>query len=143
MAPAMTTTPSSPETPSIERIETMRAVDSSANPTVLPIGRITSPWMGHVLDKDNGKYAKWAYSMKLELSMVQLWDYVFDPIPQPHATYEPRAYQVWTSNRCLACSLLKRAISLSEQKLCAEEDNPETLWSYLKDRHGGAVPVKQ
>ncbi|KAG5715017.1 hypothetical protein E4T56_gene10377 [Termitomyces sp. T112] len=132
-----------PETPSATWIAEMRAVDNSANPTVLPVGKITSSCTGHVLEKDDRKYAEWAYAMKLELSLAQLWDYVFDPMPSPDATYEPRAYCSWTSNRHLACSFLKRALSSSKQKLCTEEEDPGALWVYLKDRHGGAVPVKQ
>ncbi|KAG6886627.1 hypothetical protein C0992_003084 [Termitomyces sp. T32_za158] len=143
MAPSTTVPPGPPKTPSAERIAEMRTVDNSVNPTVLSVGKITLIWNGHILDKDDGKYAEWAYSMKLELSMAQLWDYVFDPIPSPHPTYEPRAYRSWTSNRHLTCSFLKRALSPSEQKLCAEQEDPEALWSYLRDRHGGAVPVKQ
>ncbi|KAG6869427.1 hypothetical protein C0992_003209, partial [Termitomyces sp. T32_za158] len=81
--------------------------------------------------------------MKLELSMVQLWEYIFNPPPPPHPTYELRACRAWTSNKRLACAFLKQAISPSEQKLCAEQEDPVELWTYLKDRHGGAVPVKQ
>ncbi|KAG6836831.1 hypothetical protein C0991_003635, partial [Blastosporella zonata] len=81
--------------------------------------------------------------MKLELSMVQLWEYIFDPIIPPDQTYQPRAFRVWTANNRLACSFVKRAISQSEQKLCMDIDNPIELWAYLKGRHGGAVPVKQ
>ncbi|KNZ81023.1 hypothetical protein J132_03012 [Termitomyces sp. J132] len=125
------------------RIAEMRAVENSANPTVLPVGKITSSWTGHVLEKDNGKYTEWAYAMKLKLSLAQLWDYVFDPMPSPDATYEPWAYCLWTSNHRLACSFLKRALSSSKQKLCAEEEDPGALRVYLKDRHGGAVPIKQ
>ncbi|KAG5735106.1 Copia protein [Termitomyces sp. T112] len=132
-----------PETPSATRIAEMRAVDNSANPMVFPVGKITSSWTGHVLEKDNGKYAEWAYAMKLELLLAQLWDYVFDPMPSPDATYKPQAYCLWTSNCHLACSFLKCALSSSKQKLCAEEEDPGALWIYLKDCHGGAVPVKQ
>ena len=30
-----------------------------------------------------------------------------------------------------------------EQKLCTEEEDPIALWSYLKEHHGGAAPIKQ
>ncbi|KAG6857851.1 hypothetical protein C0995_004787, partial [Termitomyces sp. Mi166 len=137
----------SPEPPSVPltatRIAEMKMVDNGANPTVLPVRKITSSWTGHILDKDNGKYTDSAYAMKLELTMVQLWDYIFDPPPRPHDMYKPRARRAWASNRQLACSFLKRALSAPEQKLCAEEEDPIALWSYLKERHGGAAPIKQ
>ncbi|KAG5732243.1 Copia protein [Termitomyces sp. T112] len=120
-----------PETPSATRIAEMQAVDNSANPTVLPVGKITSSWTGHVLEKDNGKYTEWAYTMKLELSLAQLWDYVFDPMLSPDATYKPRAYRLWTLNCRLACSFLKHVLSSSKQKLCTEEEDPGALWEAL------------
>lgn len=121
----------------------MRLLDDSSNPTVISVGKITSSWTGHILDKDDGKYEEWAYTMELELSMVQLWEYIFDPPPSPHPTYEPGAHRAWASNKRLAASFLKRAISPSEQKLCVEREDPVDLWNYLKDRHGGVVLVRQ
>ncbi|KAG5349870.1 hypothetical protein C0989_001490 [Termitomyces sp. Mn162] len=100
MTPMPKDQPSEPtETPSTTQIAEMCTVDNGNNPVVLPVRRITSSWSGHILEKDDGKYSDWAYMMKLELSMVQLWDYIFDPPPAPHATYEPRAYHAWTSNK--------------------------------------------
>lgn len=81
--------------------------------------------------------------MDLELSMVQLWEYVFDMPAEPNSTYEPHARHTWTSNNCLACSFIKHALSLSEQKLCTNQWDPVALWAYLKDRHGRAIPVQQ
>lgn len=130
-------------TPTPDEITEMRRVDNSANPMVLPVGKVTAAWLGHILDKDDGKWVDWSYSMGLELSMVQLWDYVFNPPATPNPTYEPRAYQALMGNNRLACSFVKRALSASEQKLCAEEWDPVKLWEYLKGRHGGAVPVQQ
>lgn len=124
-------------------IAEMRRVDNSANPMVLPVGKVTAAWTGHLLEKDDGKWADWSYNMGLELSMVQLWEYVFNPPATPHQTYEPRAYRALEGNNRLACSFIKRAISAAEQKLCAEEWNPVRLWEHLKGRHGGAVPVQQ
>ncbi|KAG6863029.1 hypothetical protein C0991_008653, partial [Blastosporella zonata] len=129
--------------PSSEEISEMRRIDNSGNPMVTPVGKITSSWTSHVLEKDDGKYPEWAHSMKLELSMVQLWDYIFDPILSPHPTYQPCAFCAWTANKRLTCSFVKRAISQSEQKLCMDLEDPIKLWEYLKSRHGGAVPVKQ
>lgn len=144
MAPATgNTSTDSPAPLTATRIAELRLIDNSANPSILPVGKIMSAWSGHILDKDDGKYTDWAYTMKLKLPMVQLWDYVFDPPPPPNPSYEPRAHRAWTSNRRLTCSYIKRAISPAEQKLCTEEEDPVALWAYLKERHGGAVPVKQ
>ncbi|KAG6885463.1 hypothetical protein C0995_009265 [Termitomyces sp. Mi166 len=137
--PPMSESPKSPSVPlTATRIAEMKMVDNGTNPTVLPVGKITSSWTGHILDKDDGKYTDWAYAMKLELTMVQLWDYVFNPPPHPHDMYEPHA-----CHARLACSFLKHVLSAPEQKLCAEEEDPIALLSYLKERHGGAASVKQ
>lgn len=135
------TPPDEPPTSSATRIAEMRLVDNLSNPTVLLVGKITSSWTGHILDKDDEKYTEWAYTMKLKLPMVQLWDYVFDPPTSPHPMYESRAYRAWTSNKRLTCSFIKRAIFPSEQKLCEDMGDPVTLWTYLKERHGGTVSV--
>ncbi|KAG6863393.1 hypothetical protein C0991_006216, partial [Blastosporella zonata] len=112
-----------------EVIADMQRIDNSGNPIVTPIGKITSSWLSHILEKDDGKYSEWAHSMKLELSMVQLWEYIFDPIIPPHQTYQPRAFRAWTANNRLACSFVKRAISQSEQKLSMDIKNPIELWT--------------
>ncbi|KAH0579748.1 hypothetical protein H2248_002585 [Termitomyces sp. 'cryptogamus'] len=125
------------------KIAEMRLVDNSSNPIITSVGKITSAWPGHILDKDNGKYIDWAYAMRLELPMVQLWDYIFDPPPAPHTIYEPCIHCAWTSNKCLACSFIKHAILPSEQKLCMDEEDPVVLWKYLEEHHGGAILVKQ
>lgn len=126
-----------------EQIADMRKVDNSANPLVIPVGKVTASWTGHILDRDDGKWSDWSYNMDLELSMVQLWEYVFDAPAAPNPTYEPRASRAWMSNNRLACSFIKRALSPSEQKLCTDQWDPVALWAYLKARHGGAVPVQQ
>ncbi|KAG6894921.1 hypothetical protein C0993_010469 [Termitomyces sp. T159_Od127] len=112
--------PSSPSL-TVNQIAKMKVVNNLTNPTVLPVGKIMSSWSGHILDNDDSKYMDWAYAMKLELTMVQLWEYVFNPPPHPHPEHEPRACH----------------------KLCADEEDPVTLWTYLKERHGGAASVKQ
>ncbi|KAG5725296.1 Copia protein [Termitomyces sp. T112] len=109
-----------------DQIAEMWKVNHSSNPLILPVGKVTTGWTGHILNKDDGKWADWSYSMNLELSMVQLWEYVFSVPVAPHPIYEP-------------CHV----ISPSEQKLCAEEWDPVALWAYLKQRHGGAVLVQQ
>ncbi|KAG6882874.1 hypothetical protein C0995_013535 [Termitomyces sp. Mi166 len=126
-----------------EVITEMRKVDSSTNPLILPVEKVTSTWSSYILEKDNGQWGEWLYSMTLKLSMVQLWEYVFNQPPPPNAMYEPRANRAWMANNCLACSFVKRALSPSEQKLCAEEWDPMRLWAYLVDQHGGTVPVQQ
>ncbi|KAG5335544.1 hypothetical protein C0989_001041 [Termitomyces sp. Mn162] len=121
------------------KIAEMRLVDNSSNPIITSVGKITSAWPGHILDKDNGNYIDWAYAMRLELPMVQLWDYIFDLPPAPHTIYEPCIHCAWTSNKCLACSFIKHAILPSEQKLCMDEEDPVVLWKYLEEHHGGAI----
>ncbi|KAG6863792.1 hypothetical protein C0991_003178 [Blastosporella zonata] len=96
----MPATPFTEDTkPSSKEILNMQKIDNSGNPMVSPIGKIISSWMGHVLEKDDGKYLEWAHSMKLEMSMVQLWDYIFDPIPSPHPTYQPCTFRAWSANK--------------------------------------------
>ncbi|KAG5335146.1 hypothetical protein C0989_002181 [Termitomyces sp. Mn162] len=96
-----------------KEITEMHKVDNLLNPLILPMGKVTANWTGHILSKDDGKWTDWSYSMTLELSMVQLWEYVFNAPAAPHP------------------------------KLCADEWNPVALWTYLKQRHGGAIPVQQ
>ncbi|KAG6863976.1 hypothetical protein C0993_009724 [Termitomyces sp. T159_Od127] len=127
--------------PMPDKVAEMHRIDGSANPLILPVGKVTTSWTGHILDRDDGKRLEWSYNMDLELSMVQLWEYVFNAPPAPHPTHEPRASRAWINNNRLACSFIKRALSPSEQKLCADQWDPVALWAYLKDRHGGAVPV--
>ncbi|KAG6901037.1 hypothetical protein C0995_001708 [Termitomyces sp. Mi166 len=81
--------------------------------------------------------------MSLELFMVQLWKYIFNPPATLHQIYEPQAYRALEVNNRLACFFIKRAISASEQKLCVDEWNPVRLWEYLKEQHGGAILVQQ
>ena len=140
-----TSPPATPMAPTLlsEQIAEMRRIDNSSNPSILPVGKVTASWSGHILDKDDGKWLDWSYSMELELSLTQLWECVFNAPDLPHPTYEPRANRAWISNNRLACAFIKRALSPSEQKLCADEWDPVALWAYLKDRHGGAVPVQQ
>lgn len=132
-----------PETPSATQIVKIRLVDNGNNPIMLPVGRIMASWCGHILEKDDGKYIDWVFAIKLELFMVQLWDYIFDPPSALHATYAPWAYYAWMSNKHQTCAFLKQAISMSERKLCADEEDLVTLWEYLKIWHGGAVPSRQ
>ncbi|KAG6872013.1 hypothetical protein C0995_013929 [Termitomyces sp. Mi166 len=109
------------------RIAEMRLVDNPSNLTIIPVRKIISAWSGHILDKDDAKYANWAYAMKLELPMVQLWDYIFNLPSAPHATYKPHAHHAWASKKRLTCLFIKRAISMSEQKLCVDEEDPIVL----------------
>ncbi|KAG5348430.1 hypothetical protein C0989_010492, partial [Termitomyces sp. Mn162] len=129
--------------PTPDQIAEMQKVDASSNPTVLPVGKVTATWTGHILKKDDGKWPDWSYNIDLELSMVQLWEYVFNPPSTPHITYEPHAHHAWTSNNRLTCSFIKWALSSSKQKLCADSWDPVALWAYLKEQHGSAVPVQQ
>lgn len=125
------------------QIAEMQKVNNSANPLVLPIRKVLVGWAGHILDQDNGKWLEWSYSMDLELSMAQLWEYMFNASTAPHPMYEPHMHCAWGSNNCLACSFIKQALSSLEQKLCANQHDLVALWAYLKDRHGGAVLVQQ
>ncbi|KAG6804996.1 hypothetical protein H0H92_001237, partial [Tricholoma furcatifolium] len=52
----------------------MLTVDSSSNPTITPIGKITYSWNDTVLERDKGIWTDWAYQMKLALSMTGLWE---------------------------------------------------------------------
>ncbi|KAG6868044.1 hypothetical protein C0995_004391, partial [Termitomyces sp. Mi166 len=78
-----------------DQIAEMRRIDNSANPLILPVGKVSASWTGHILDRDDGKWLEWSYNMDLELSMVQLWEYVFDAPATPHPTYEPHARRTW------------------------------------------------
>ncbi|KAG6874741.1 hypothetical protein C0993_012432, partial [Termitomyces sp. T159_Od127] len=111
-----------------EQIAEMKRVDSSSNLTMLQLERlITANWIGHILDKDNEKWSEWSYSMTLELSMAQLWEYVYNAPDTSHSIFEPCAHHAWINNNC--------ALSPFKQKLCTKEWDPVKLWKYLKDRH--------
>lgn len=67
-----------------EEIAEMQRIDNSATPIILPARKVSSAWTGHILEKDEGRWDEWLYNMNLELSMAQLWEYVFhQPLP-PH-----------------------------------------------------------
>ncbi|KAG6839677.1 hypothetical protein C0991_000272 [Blastosporella zonata] len=95
--PTMTPTPTDIKL-TTDTILEMQCTANSGNPMVTSVGKITLSWLGHILEKDDRKYLKWAHTMKLELSMVQLWEYIFDPIIPPDQTYQPQAFCMWTAN---------------------------------------------
>ncbi|KAG6886498.1 hypothetical protein C0995_007361, partial [Termitomyces sp. Mi166 len=126
-----------------DQIAKLSKVDNSMNLLILPVRKVSTTWTGHILDKDDGKWAEWSYKINLELSMVQLWEYVFNTLVAPHSTYEPCASWALVANNHLACSFIKQAISMLEQRLYTDEWDPVALWAYLKQRHGSTMPVQQ
>ena len=116
MTDSSTESKPSPNPPSLapmfmpDQIAKMQRVDNLANTLILPVGKVSAGWTGHILDRDDGKWLEWSYSMDLELSMLQLWDNVFDAPAEPHPTYEPCTCHVWTNKGGLtsASSSLQR-----------------------------------
>lgn len=74
------------------KIAEMCQIDNSSNLLILPVGKVMVGWTGHILDRDDGKWADWSYNMNLELLMVQLWEYVFNAPNEPHAIYKPHTH---------------------------------------------------
>ncbi|KAG6881379.1 hypothetical protein C0993_001737 [Termitomyces sp. T159_Od127] len=54
-----------------KQIKEMCCIDNLVNPLVLPVEKVMAIWTGHILDKDDGRWANWLYNMGLKLSMVQ------------------------------------------------------------------------
>ncbi|KAG6806928.1 hypothetical protein H0H93_002212, partial [Arthromyces matolae] len=135
--------PSQTPTPlTADSIAEMLKVDNSPHPTILPI-RLTTTYSGPILNLHDVKWEDWAHTMEMELTLNQLWEFVFDPPPTPHEIYQPRAYDAWSDNNHLASAFIKRALSTTEQRLCADEWNPVKLWLYLRERHQEPTTVQQ
>ncbi|KAG5725581.1 Copia protein [Termitomyces sp. T112] len=105
--------------------------------------KVSLRYSGDLLAKDDSKWTPWSKYMKLELTMMGLYEYIFDPPDVSNKLYEPCAHWNWQLNNRLARLYLLMGLSQSERNLADDTIAARSLWDYLQNRHGGAGLVQQ
>lgn len=100
-------------------------------------------YSGVKLDKLAGNYTTWVHAMTNHLTLVGLYDYVFQPPPEPTQTIEPTAHKNWTNNNRLTAAIVVGGTSEAEQDFLDIKKGAKACWDSLKERHQKEGRVKQ